>query len=170
MSAPPSASGTVRERSRDRSVLASHLHRIAPLLLVALGLLALFQARDMGLGELTAPGPGLWPFLVAVLLTGTAAVLVFVDPAEDYEPWTPATVRIMGGLVSLGLFIVLFEALGFIIPAFLMLALWLRVFGREPWRWSLGLAVAGAVLFHLLFVEALGVPFPEGVLEPVLGG
>jgi putative tricarboxylic transport membrane protein len=139
-------------------------------LLLVLGAAALFGAFGLGLGELTQPGPGLWPFIVAVLLTGTAAVLVFIDPVEDYEPWTLGTVRIIAGLVGLGIFILLFQAVGFVLPAFLMLALWLRFFGDESWPWSLGLAAAGAIVMYLLFVQALGVPFPSGPLESVIGG
>jgi putative tricarboxylic transport membrane protein len=139
-------------------------------LLLVLGAAALFGAFGLGLGELTQPGPGLWPFIVAVLLTGVAAVLVFIDPVEDYEPWTLGTVRIIAGLVGLGIFILLFQAVGFVLPAFLMLALWLRFFGDESWPWSLGLAAAGAIVMYLLFVQALGVPFPSGPLESVIGG
>lgn len=65
------------------------------------------------------------------------------------------------------MFIVLFQEIGFLVPAVLMLLVWLRLFAREPWRWALPLAVIGAVVFHLVFVEALGVPFPDDI---VLGG
>jgi putative tricarboxylic transport membrane protein len=146
------------------------MHRIAPLVLLALGIAALAGAYGLGLGELTRPGPGLWPFLVAVLVTGTTAALVLVDDPADYEHWTRQTARIAAGLLSLGVFIVLFQVIGFVVPAFLMLLLWLRVFGGESWRWAFGLAAGGAVVFHLLFVEALGVPFPEGLLSLVTGG
>ena len=78
--------------------------------------------------------------------------------------------RIIAGLVGLGIFILLFQAVGFVLPAFLMLALWLRFFGDESWPWSLGLAAAGAIVMYLLFVQALGVPFPSGPLESVIGG
>lgn len=146
------------------------LHRIAPLVLLAVGVAALAGAYGLGLGELTRPGPGLWPFLVAVLVTGTTAALVVVDDPADYERWTHNTARIAAGLLSLGVFILLFGLIGFLVPAFLMLLLWLRVFGEEPWRWALGLAAGGAIVLHLLFVEALGVPFPDGLVTLVTGG
>ena len=158
------------ERPTRRSRRPARFHRAAPVLLLVLGAAALFGASGLGLGELTQPGPGLWPFLVAIVLTGAAAVLVFIDPVEDYEPWTVGTVRIIAGLVGLGIFILLFQAVGFLLPAFLMLALWLRFFGDESWPWSLGLAAAGAIVMYLLFVQALGVPFPSGPLESVIGG
>lgn len=150
--------------------MTKHLHRLAPLVLLLLGVWAMLQARDLSLGELSAPGPGLWPFICAGLLTLTAALLLFIDDPEDYEPFTRGTVGIVLGLVSLGIFIVLFEEIGFVVPAFLMLVLWLRLFAREPWKWTLPLAVAGALGFHFLFVEGLGVPFPDGILFAGVGG
>ncbi|MDP9430153.1 MAG: tripartite tricarboxylate transporter TctB family protein [Actinomycetota bacterium] len=148
----------------------AQLRRIAPLLLLALGVAALVTAWGMGLGELTAPGPGLWPAVVAALLTGTAAALLFLDPAEDYEAWTSGTARIALGLVGLGLFVLLFQTIGFIIPAFLLLTAWLRFFGDESWRMALVLGVGGALVLHLVFVIALGVPFPAGPVDQLLGG
>ena len=147
--------------------MSRHLYRLAPLVLLLLGVVAMLQARDLTLGEFSAPGPGLWPFLCAALLTLTSLVLLFVDDPADYEPWTRETARIGLGLISLGIFILLFQEIGFLVPAVLMLLLWLRLFAREPWRWAVPLAVGGAVVFHLIFVESLGVPFPDDI---VLGG
>jgi putative tricarboxylic transport membrane protein len=147
----------------------SQLRRIAPLLLLALGVAALLTARDMGLGGLTAPGPGLWPAIAAALLSATAFALLFLDPAEDYEPWTAGTARIAAGLAGLALFVVLFQTIGFVIPAFLLLFAWLRLLAGESWRMALVLAVAGALVLHLVFVVALGVPFPAGPVDQLLG-
>ena len=165
MSASPSAPAPARHPRSARS----QLRRIAPLLLLALGVAALFTARDMGLGELTAPGPGLWPAIAAALLSATAFVLLFLDPAEDYEPWTAGTARIAAGLAGLALFVVLFQTIGFVIPAFLLLFAWLRLLAGESWRMALVLAVAGALALHLVFVVALGVPFPAGPVDQLLG-
>ena len=153
----------------SRSRVTAHLHRIGPLVALLLGVYALVASYRLSLGELTAPGPGLWPFMVSILITGVAAILLFIDDPEDYEPWTRGTLLIVGGLVSLGVFIVLFKAFGFLIPAMVMLLLWLKVFGEEPWKWAVPLAVGGAVGLHLVFVEALGVPFPQGALLSMSG-
>lgn len=147
--------------------MSKHLYRIAPLVLLLFGIAAMLQARDLSLGRFDAPGPGLWPFIVATLLTVTAVILLFIDDPDDYEPFTGGAVGIMLGLLCLGVFIVLFQEIGFLIPATLMLLVWLRLFAREPWRLAVPLAVIGAVAFHLVFVEALGVPFPDDIL---LGG
>lgn len=147
------------------TALHQNLHRLGPLVPLLLGLYAAPTAYEMGLGELNNPGPGLWPFLVSVLIVGCSVVLLMIDDPADYEPWTRGTLTIVGGLVSLAVFILLFQAIGFFIPAVLMLVLWLRVFGEESWKWAVPLAVVGAAAFYLLFVTALGVPFPAGPLS-----
>lgn len=155
---------------RPNSGPLSQLHWLGPLVPLLVGVYALYAAYGMSLGELNSPGPGLWPFMVAVVVVGTAVILLFIDDPEDYEPWTRGTLAIIGGLVSLGIFILLFQAIGFLIPGVLMLLIWLRIFAQEPWRWAVPLALGGAIGLHLIFVEALGVPFPQGVLvEAVFG-
>ncbi|MHA6619388.1 tripartite tricarboxylate transporter TctB family protein [Pseudonocardia sp. DLS-67] len=146
------------------------LYRIGPLIVVAVGVGALAGSVALSLGELTAPGPGLWPFVVALLLTGTGLVLLVVDDPADYEPFTRGSARIVGGLAGLAVFVAVFEVIGFLLPAFLMLLLWLRVFGRESWRWSVGLALVGSVGLYLLFDTALGVRFPDDVVAGLVGG
>lgn len=161
MATPDQDVASVRRRNAR-----SQLHRIGPVVALLFGIYALVKSYRLSLGELTNPGPGLWPFMVSMLITAVAAILLVIDDPDDYESWTRGSLLILGGLLSLGVFIALFKVLGFLIPAVLMLLLWLKVFGEEPWRWAVPLAFGGALLLHLLFVEALGVPFPEG---PILG-
>ena len=144
--------------------MSKHLYRLAPAVLLVLGLAAMYGSYELGLGELRAPGSGLWPFLVATLLALTALLLLFIDDPADYEPWTRNALGIVGGLAGLAVFIVLFEIIGFFIPSILMLLFWLRLFAKEPWRWAVPLAVGGALVFYLLFDMALAVPFPDGIL------
>lgn len=149
------------------------LRRLVPLLLVAAGVSAVIGSWQLSLGELNSPGPGLWPFIVSVAVTMAAvALMLFPDPAVP-EAWTRRTAAIVAGVGSLCVFVVLFEAIGFLVPAFLMLMLWLRAFGREPWRWTVPLAVGGAVVLHVVFAGLLGVPFPDDIvvttLSPMIG-
>ena len=144
------------------------LRRLVPLLLVAAGVSAVIGSWQLSLGELNSPGPGLWPLIVSIAVTIKAAVLaLFPDPAVP-EAWTRRTAGIAGGVGSLCVFVVLFQAVGFLVPAFLMLMLWLRAFGHEPWRWTIPLAVGGAVVLHVIFAGLLGVPFPDDIVVTTL--
>ncbi|MCO4250353.1 tripartite tricarboxylate transporter TctB family protein [Pseudarthrobacter raffinosi] len=142
--------------------------RLVPLVLVAAGVSAVIGSWRLSLGELNSPGPGLWPFIVSIAVTITAAILTLVPDSAVPETWTRRTAGIAGGVGSLCVFVVLFESIGFLIPAFLMLMLWLRAFGREPWRWTIPLAVGGAVVLHVIFAGLLGVPFPDDIVVTTL--
>ena len=159
-----------REHVEHAHPVAYQLHWLGPLVPLLLGLYAMYEAYDLSLGELSNPGPGLWPFIVSAVVVGTAAALLFTDDPDDYETWTRGTLSIVGGLVSLGVFILLFQAIGFLVPAVLMLLLWLRLFAQEPWKWAVPLAFGGAVVLYLIFDTALGVPFPEGVIVDAVTG
>jgi putative tricarboxylic transport membrane protein len=143
---------------------AHHRRRLVPLVLVAAAISAVIGSWRLSLGELNSPGPGLWPFIVSVAVAITAAILALFPDSVVPEAWTRRTAGIAGGVGSLCVFVVLFESIGFLIPAFLMLMLWLRAFGREPWRWTIPLAVGGAVMLHVIFAGLLGVPFPDDIV------
>lgn len=162
-------STTAPDQPTARGGFRGHLHRVGPLVVLAVGVAALVGAVGLSLGEPTAPGPGLWPFIVALVLTGSSLILVVVDDRLDYERWTGGSVRVAGAVAVLAVFVATFEPIGFLLPAFAMLLIWLRVFGRESWLLSAGLALAGSAGFYLLFDLALGVPFPDDVVAELLG-
>lgn len=137
---------------------------IAPLALITFGLGTMLAAQKLSLGTLQDPGPGLWPFIVASLIVLTSGILVVTDTAEDYEPWNSQSLRILASLIGLGIFILLFQSIGFLIPAFVTLTSWLRLLARESWRASLLLALIGSITLYVIFEKLLAVPFPEGIL------
>ncbi|TFD12397.1 tripartite tricarboxylate transporter TctB family protein [Cryobacterium sp. TMT1-2-2] len=139
-------------------------YRLVPVVLLVTAIVAVVESWRLDLGELTNPGPGLWPFVVSIAVTVTAAILTMVPDTEAYEKWTRLTTLLVGGVLSLVVFILLFTAIGFVVPAFLLLLLWLRVFGEESWRLALVLAVGGTAVFYVGFAVLLGVPFPDDIV------
>lgn len=146
--------GTVRTGS------ARWQRRIPPLILLALGLGAAGGSWQLTLGTLHHPAPGLWPFAISLAIILSAAALTVWPGQEPLEAWGRRSVSVAAGVTSLGAFVVLFDLVGFFIPAVLMLLLWLRVFGRESWRWSIVFALAGPAALYVIFGRLLGVPFP----------
>lgn len=132
--------------------------------LAAVGAVAIVMSIDYGLGTGTRPGPGLWPFIAAVLMLGATAVVAITDTLDDYEAWGTESVRTLLALASLIVFGVLFTLLGFTLPAILLMLLWLRMFGQMRWLTAAVTAVVGAVVLFLLFDVALGVPMPRDLL------
>ena len=144
-----------------------HAHRTAAALVLLVSLLAVEESLDLGLGATTEPGPGLWPFMVSGFTGAVAAVLLVVDDPSTHERWTSRSLRIAVGLGVLAAFIAAFSVIGFVLPAALLMLFWLRVFADEPWRLVVPVAAGTAVGLYLVFVVALGVPFPADL---VLGG
>lgn len=139
-------------------------YRLVPLVLLATGVAAVVGSWRLTLGELNTPGPGLWPFVVSIAVTIAAAILTIVPDLEAYEKWNRRTTMLAGGVLSLVVFILLFEVIGFVVPSVLLLLLWLRAFGEESWRLALALAVGGTAVFYVGFAVLLGVPFPDDIV------
>ena len=132
--------------------------------LAAVGVVAIILSIGYGLGSGTRPGPGLWPFIAAVLMLGSTVVVAITDSLADYEPWGKESVRTLIALASLVVFAVLFTLLGFTLSAVLLMLLWLRMFGQLRWRTAALLAVVGAIALFMLFDVVLGVPMPRDLL------
>lgn len=137
---------------------------LAPMVVLVFGAIAMWMSIDLSLGSLTEPQPGLWPFLVSIVIVATAAALLFTDDPGQYERWGTGTFRVAAGVAGLACFVVLFQIFGFLLSAFLLLLSWMRLHGREPWKLAVPLAVAGAVALQILFVDLFGVPFPETLI------
>ncbi len=125
----------------------------------------------LGLGNPATPGPGFWPFIASLVVVGSSGVLLFTERSgEDYERFT-ARARFIGyGVVSVAVFILLYQALGFIIPALLTFLFWLKFLGGESWVVSGVLAVLFTAGFYVLFGLVLAVPFPDDVVAALWGG
>lgn len=136
----------------------------AVVVLAAVGVVAIILSIGYGLGTGNRPGPGLWPFIAAVVMLGSTLVVAITDTLEDYEPWGKESVRTLIALASLVVFAVLFTLIGFTVPAVLLMLLWLRMFGRMRWLTAALLAVVGAVSLFMLFDVVLGVPMPRDLL------
>lgn len=162
-SVPVTPEPSTREDAEEIGWRRHAIRVIAPLVLIAFGLYAMLAAVQLSLGTLGDPGPGFWPFIVASFIVFTSGILVVTDTTEDYEPWNNQSLRILASLIGLGIFIVLFQLIGFLIPAFLTLTSWLRLLARESWRASVFLALLGSITLYLIFEKLLGVPFPQGI-------
>lgn len=137
---------------------------LAPMAVLVFGVVAAWMSIGLSLGSLTEPQPGLWPFIVSIVIVATAAVLLFTDDPAAYERWGGGTFRVAAGVAGLACFVVLFQLVGFLLSAGLLLLAWMRLHGREPWKLAVPLAVAGAVALQVLFVDLFGVPFPETLI------
>ncbi len=135
-----------------------------------IGLYFALGAYALDIGSLRQPDAGLWPFIVAVLLVVFSVVGMFTASRDDIEAMDRTALKPLLGLIALGLFVVLFDELGLLLTASLVLTFWFRFLARESWRMSVALAVGASATAYLLFVELLGARLPADVIAQLWGG
>jgi putative tricarboxylic transport membrane protein len=123
------------------------------------------------IGSLWAPGSGLYPLVLGLMLMGLAAAhavrLHLEQPKPAVAPGAAprrlgdATRRVLLFIGVAALATALLQPIGYVASGFLLMLGLLRVFGV---RWGVAalIAVLAAVASHFLFVQVLGIPMPAG--------
>lgn len=141
---------------------------------LAIVVLAGWQATQLPFGSVRAPGPGFFPLWTSVVIAALAVILLVQALAtpRGRAGAAPAD-RARHGLRKVALLVVILvayclalESLGYPICTFLLVTFMLRVL--EPHRWSvaLGMAAGTAVASYVLFAVWLRVPLPPGPFGP----
>jgi putative tricarboxylic transport membrane protein len=140
---------------------------------LAISLVAAMESYRLGLGHLHAPQAGFLPFVASLLLGALSVSLLITTPRttrsgsegnEDVTFNVHQIPKVLYALVSLFLYGLLLEVLGFLVASVLLMTFLLRVI--EPQKWYV--VTFGAILIPvcalLLFERGLGVVLPKGVL------
>lgn len=126
------------------------------------GLVGIVLSMQLGLGSLTAPGPGFFPFVVAIIAAVLSLAQVILGRrGGDGEKFTRYSATVIWGIISLILFVALLPVIGFEIPALLLSFVWMKFLGGERWRSATIYSVLVVVAFYLIFVVALRTQIPH---------
>ncbi len=129
---------------------------------IAIGVGGAVLAYGYGLGSLREPGPGLWPFVVSVLIAGLSLILLVVGRGlTDSEAFTRSSALPVIGVVTFVAFGLLMPVTGFEIPALVLCVIWLRFLGGESWRNTIVISVLTTAAFYFLFLYGLRIPLPH---------
>ena len=129
---------------------------------IAIGVGGAVLAYGYGLGSLREPGPGLWPFVVSVLIAGLSLILVVVGRGlSDSEAFTRSSALPVIGVVTFVAFGLLMPVTGFEIPALVLCVTWLRFLGGESWRNTIVISVLTTAAFYFLFLYGQRIPLPH---------
>lgn len=151
------------EFAEERAAAGGPAYQIVgSLVALGVGVAGAWLSVRYGLGSLQRPGPGLWPFVVSVLIIGLAVLLLVVGRnLTDAERFTRSSVLPAIGIatfIGLGL---LMPLIGFELPALALCVIWLRFLGGESWRSTAVVSVLTVAAFYALFIVGLGVPLPH---------
>jgi lysylphosphatidylglycerol synthetase-like protein (DUF2156 family) len=134
----------------------------AALVALVVGVLGAIGSLALGLGRLTQPGPGLWPFAISVVIVVLSVVLLVTGRGlEDTERFSKSSLLTAVALVTLVALAALLPVIGFEIPSLLLVFVWLRWLGRESWRSSIVISIVTVAAFYVLFVVLLQIPLPR---------
>ena len=146
---------------------------LSSILLILVGGSFCHSSLHIGIGSINAPGPGLIPFGTGVLLIlfsmGTIVEILIARRAKGKgdnglfagRRWgVVATV-----LISLFVYALILDFLGFLIATFLVLTLLFKISERQSWKGAAGIAALTTTCTYLLFARALQVSLPSGILE-----
>ncbi len=140
--------------------------RITSLSLTAIGCVGGAIALSLGLLDEDIPGPGMFPFLAAVVLVlaSLGSALTTSDAVgPDAEPTDRARLFIYAAAI-IG-FVVAIEFLGMVAATFCLVAGVLRWIECKSWSYALSAGAGLALLSWSVFDLLLGVPLPTGLLE-----
>jgi putative tricarboxylic transport membrane protein len=134
-------------------------------------LFIIYQSYKLGLGNLYQPGPGFlffWTGIVVAIMALVVVVLSFrAQPAEEVKEAPTgkrAATKVILVLVSLFLYALLMEYLGFFIVTFLLFMFLLGVIEKKKWWFAVLVSAAVTLFAYLLFETALQSQLPKGIL------
>ena len=132
------------------------------LVVLCVGIGALVLSVAMGLGTLSAPQPGLWPFMASCVMVALGLFqLILGRHNRDAEKFTRMSFAPLIGLATLATMVALMPLIGFEIPALVLCVIWMKFLGGETWRSTILVSVLVVVAFYAIFILALGTSIPH---------
>lgn len=132
--------------------------RTSPLL-IALGALVIYsQARQLPFGGLGRPGAGLWPTVVAIITIALCAVLLVIGGGMAESITVQQLRRVVLFVLFIAAFAPVYNLLGFIPAALVVMLGLLRYVGEERWVVSVAVAIPATFAIYALFAIFLELP------------
>jgi putative tricarboxylic transport membrane protein len=135
---------------------------------LAIGVLILLGIRNLRTGSFSGPGPGLFPLCLGVLLVIFSVISFFVSNPEKLP-------RLSWGLIPRSAMYVIgilfayrysLPVFGYSVSTLILFIFLLKVVGGRSWLPTIIWSFVITCVSNLLFIQALGVLFPEGSIIP----
>jgi hypothetical protein len=122
----------------------------------------------MGLGRFNEPKPGLFPFLIGILLGGISLFKFLtyfsLKGKDDHLPVAIPLKRIFPLTVCLFLYTLFIYLLGFNISTFLLVFLLLVLLESKSWTYAMLISSTMVFCVHFIFKTWFKIPLPTGIL------
>ncbi|EMY32821.1 hypothetical protein D477_018144 [Arthrobacter crystallopoietes BAB-32] len=127
-----------------------------------LGAAGMVLSLQLGLGTPSQPQPGLWPFVMSLVITvlGLAQLIIGRKGGEG-EKFSKLSWLVLFGAATLIGLVALMPVIGFEIPSLLLCFVWMKFLGGESWRSAVLYSVLVVAAFYGIFILGLGTTIPH---------
>ncbi len=145
------------------------MNRISGIVVFLFGLTILLEGRHLPMGGFRAPGPGLFPLLLAVMMMISSLFLIIPRGRENIaqgasSSWSSSLRRITPVYIVLLAYFVFLKSLGFIVAGFLLMTFLFAKVASLRWYIAVSGALISIGLAYLIFEILLQSHLPKGGL------
>ncbi|MFD1212970.1 tripartite tricarboxylate transporter TctB family protein [Arthrobacter sp. GCM10027362] len=128
----------------------------------AIGIAGLLLSVQLGLGSPSQPQPGLWPFIMSLVIAVLGlAQLVIGRRGGEGEKFSHLSWLVLFGTGTLVGLAALMPVIGFEIPSLLLSFIWMKFLGGETWRAAAVYSLLVVAAFYGIFILGLGTTIPH---------
>jgi putative tricarboxylic transport membrane protein len=128
-----------------------------------LSILILWESFRVELGTLKEPGSGFLSFCAGLGILGLS-IAVIARGWKGREPGKPHSHRVTLALVTMFVYSLVLDFLGFLLATFFLVGILFRLGQRRSWPFLIGVSALVTVVSYLIFGVFLRVYFPRGLL------
>ncbi len=137
-------------------------------ILLVIGVVGAWSSAHLKMGSFRHPGVGFLPFglCIILILFSLALIISRWKKGASVPFWSRRTwLRPLLGVVTLGLYALVIETLGFLLTTFVFLLVWMGVIERIHWLKIVSISIGVTVVLYLIFAVFLEVPVPMGFFK-----
>lgn len=137
---------------------------------LTLGVMTVALATGLDVGTLTNPGPGFWPTMGGVLMSGSSVWLIVTEKSdEEYEKIDSGIRDLCIAAIIVVAGAAIFGFLGITASIAVFTFAWLALIDRSDIVQNTILSVCISLGMFLFFAKALGIPMPDDIIMNQIG-
>lgn len=118
------------------------------------------------------PRAGFFPFYIGLFILG-ASIVNFVNifvqrDGKLFAEWGQLG-RVVSVVIPTAIYVAMIPFIGIYVASLLLIAVFMRWFGKYGWSMVLGVSIAVPIIVFLVFEKWFLVPLPKGPIEEFLG-
>lgn len=133
------------------------------------GFVAVYSATALKIGDISHPGPGLFPLICGVgiiLLCILWLVLNWKDVENAGPLWPEGRWKSPAiGVAIISVYAALMDIIGYNLATLVFLASWQVLIENEKWKRTAIISIVGTAVMYFLFEYLLGASLPVGIFE-----